>query len=99
MKILHANSRCQLDRIMHTKCDPHPGSHWKYGMSLQKLNDIRTLRMRALCMDDRSEVERSLDGRNLPVSASEVAAYATTDTARPSGQVSVSRPPRPIGSQ
>ena len=29
-------------------------------MSLQKLNDIRTLRMRALCMDDRSEVERSL---------------------------------------
>ena len=39
-------------------------------------------------IDDRSEVERSLDGRGLRASALELAAYATTDTARPSGQVS-----------
>ena len=49
--------------------------------------------------DSRSEVERSLDGRGLSASALKLAAYATTDTARPSGQVSVSRPPRPSGSQ
>ena len=68
-----------------------------YWMWIREVSDAWI--MYCYSTDDRSEVERSLDGRNLPVSASEVAAYATTDTARPSGQVSVSRPPRPIGSQ
>ena len=58
-----------------------------YWMWIREVSDAWI--MYCYSTDDRSEVERSLDGRGLRASASELAAYATADTARPSGQVSV----------
>ena len=47
MQILHANSRCQLDQIMHKFVTPTQGVSENPVRVCKKLNDIRILRVRA----------------------------------------------------